>query len=173
MTIEMPRVDPVPHTTSAPRADPVAAPAARLAEPSHRARLPAAAGGDFARLLQRPARKGVEEPLAPPEGPALAPWQRCEGPPRPRAMARPPPVAATGDRLLVSAGGVEARLRIGSGPLAGAEIHLRQGAGGIDAIVLTRIESSRQTLSVAMEEVARRLQRKGHVLRTHRSSRSR
>jgi hypothetical protein len=72
------------------------------------------------------------------------------------------------DRLLMGFGpdGAQVRLQIGGGALAGSEIHLRQGPGGIDALVLTRVESSRQTLALAMDEVARRLHRKGHVLRS-------
>jgi hypothetical protein len=73
----------------------------------------------------------------------------------------------TSERLLLGSGpqGAEIRLRVGHGPLAGAEIHLRSLAGGVEAVVLTRVESSRQTLAVAMEEVARRLQRKGYAFR--------
>jgi hypothetical protein len=100
---------------------------------------------------------------------ALAPWQVREGPPRPPPAGRPAavPPAAAAERLLVGVGprGAEVRLRIGHGPLAGTEIHLRQLPGGIDALVLTRAESSRQTVAVAMEEVARRLGRKGYVFR--------
>jgi hypothetical protein len=99
----------------------------------------------------------------------LAPWQIQEGPPRalpPRPLGAALPAAAL-ERLLVGVGprGAEARLRIGHGPLAGAEIHLRHLPGGIEAVVLTRVECSRQTLAVAMEEVARRLQRKGYAFR--------
>jgi hypothetical protein len=99
----------------------------------------------------------------------LAPWQIQEGPPRappPRPLGVALPPAAV-ERLLVGAGprGVEARLRLGHGPLAGTEIHLRHLPGGVEAVVLTRVESSRQTLAVAMEEVARRLQRKGYAFR--------
>jgi hypothetical protein len=99
-------------------------------------------------------------------------WQRAEGAPlaaaAPRAVeVAPMPATAPLDRLLMGFGpqGVEVRLHIGQGMLAGSEIHLRQGAGGIDALVLTRVESSRQTLAVAMDEVARRLHRKGYVFR--------
>lgn len=72
-------------------------------------------------------------------------------------------------RLLVSVGPTppsEVRLLVQDGPLAGSEIHLRLAPPGIDATVLTRLESSRQTLSVAMQEVARRLQQRGLVVRT-------
>jgi hypothetical protein len=100
----------------------------------------------------------------------LAAWQMQEGPlrapPRVRPPAFPPTITAV-ERLLLGSGpqGAEIRLRIGHGPLAGAEIHLRQLPGGVEAVVLTRVESSRQTLAVAMEEVARRLHRKGYAFR--------
>jgi hypothetical protein len=100
-----------------------------------------------------------------PEGPA-----RPIRPDSPPTLSSPPGAsasAASADRLLlgVGPGGAEARLAIGHGPLAGSEIRVREGAGGLDAAVLTKSESSRQTLISAMEEVARRLQGKGHVLR--------
>ncbi len=78
-----------------------------------------------------------------------------------------PGVAA---RVLVGHGtlGAEARVRIGEGQLAGAEVRLLHGAGGIEASLLTRTESSRQTLVVAMDEVARRLQSRGVMLRVQR-----
>jgi hypothetical protein len=101
---------------------------------------------------------------------ALAPWQIHEGPPRAppagRAAGVTLPTVAV-ERMLLGFGpqGAEIRLRIGHGALAGTEIHLRQLPGGIEAVVLTRVESSRQTLAVAMAEVARRLQRKGYAFR--------
>jgi hypothetical protein len=107
----------------------------------------------------------------------LAAWQIQEGrpraPPRVGPLVCSPPAAPVVERLLLGFGpqGAEVRLRIGHGPLAGAEIHLRQLPGGVEAMVLTRVESSRQTLAVAMEEVARRLQRKGYAFRAERGSR--
>jgi hypothetical protein len=97
----------------------------------------------------------------------LPAWQILEGPPRAPPPPRCPAPTSAVERLLVGSGpqGAEVRLRIGHGPLAGAEIHLRNLPGGVEAVVLTRVESSRQTLAVAMEEVARRLQRKGYALR--------
>jgi hypothetical protein len=101
---------------------------------------------------------------------AAAPWLRPEGALRPepsshgpRLAPAPPPLAAPGDRVLFGVGAHrgEARICIGHGPLAGAEIHLRQGPAGIHAVVLTALQSSRKTLSVAMLEVARRLARRG------------
>jgi hypothetical protein len=117
-----------------------------------------------------PADEGPADDRAAERGVALlAPWQINEGPPRappPRPLAAGLPPAAI-ERLLLGSGarGAEARLRIGHGPLAGTEIHLRHLPGGVEAVVLTRVESSRQTLAVAMEEVARRLQRKGYAFR--------
>ena len=117
----------------------------------------------------------VEEGGAGSVGSALAapvarpPWSRPEGPPGPPARPALPPLPATGGhhRVLIGRGpaGAEARLTIASGPLAGVEIHLREGAAGLHASLLTRTASSRQTLAMAMEEVAQRLKRKGHVLR--------
>jgi hypothetical protein len=148
------------------------------------------AEGSFARIVERPPDAEVTwaaerppprkprargDPTAPADDISLPPpWQRREGPsraPPPAARASPPgPAPALGaaaDRLLVGLGasGAEARLRIGGGPMAGAEIQLRLAGGGIDAIVVARVESSRQTLARAMEEVARRLARKGYTLR--------
>jgi hypothetical protein len=69
-------------------------------------------------------------------------------------------------RLLVGRGpaGAEARLSIDAGPLAGTIIHLRESPRGIEAAVLTTVASSRQTLLLALDEVARRLREKGHTL---------
>jgi hypothetical protein len=134
--------------------------------------IPAARGGG--RRARAVSGRAAAEDAGSPSAAAslLAPWQIGEGPPRapPRARAaaaiRAPTTAA--ERLLLGFGpaGGEARLRIGHGPLSGAEIHLRHLPGGIEAVVLTRAESSRQTLAVAMEEVARRLHRKGYTFRT-------
>jgi hypothetical protein len=72
------------------------------------------------------------------------------------------------DRLLVgSTGGeAEARIRIGAGVLAGAEIRLTASVGSpaVTAQLLTSTAGSRQTLSVAMEEIRLRLRDKGIVL---------
>ncbi len=101
-----------------------------------------------------------------PTGPLLPPGE----PTAPRSNGAPGGSAAVSaqlEALRVGRGpaGAEARLTIGVGPLAGAEIHLRQGPTGIDALVLTGTESSRHTLSVAMNEVARRLKLRGVSLR--------
>jgi hypothetical protein len=72
------------------------------------------------------------------------------------------------DRVLIGAGpdGAEARIRIGAGALAGTEIQLSGGAGGhvVEARLLTHAGSSRQTLSVVMDEIRSRLRDRGIVL---------
>jgi hypothetical protein len=71
------------------------------------------------------------------------------------------------DRLLVGSAGneAEARIRIGSGALAGAEIKLTStGAQSVTAQLLTPGAGSRETLSVAMEEIRLRLRDKGITL---------
>ncbi len=97
-------------------------------------------------------------------------WGRPEGPTRVEAAGRMMPAEMEGmekmHRLLIGQGpqGAEARLSITDGPLAGAQIHLKTGPGGVQAAVSTSTESSRQTLVSAMEEVARRMKDKGHRL---------
>ena len=72
------------------------------------------------------------------------------------------------DRVLIgNAGGeAEARIRIGAGALAGAEIRLSTTAGSqaVTAQLLTPTAGSRQTLLVAMEEIRLRLRDKGIAL---------
>jgi hypothetical protein len=107
----------------------------------------------------------VAAQLSPAQG-----WSRPEGPTRPDRPARELPQPLPGvdpiHQLLIGKGpnGAEARMRISVGPLAGTEIHLREGPGGIQASILTQNASSRQTLSSAMEAVAQRLKDKGHRL---------
>ncbi|HEY0706074.1 MAG TPA: hypothetical protein VGG33_04720 [Polyangia bacterium] len=97
-------------------------------------------------------------------------WSRPEGPTRPdrpvRELPQPLPGVDPVHQLLIGKGpnGAEARMRISVGPLAGTEIHLREGPGGIQAAIITQTASSRQTLSSAMEAVAQRLKDKGHKL---------
>jgi hypothetical protein len=98
------------------------------------------------------------------EGPA-------RGPPAVRGLPRPPPAFAPlgpADRLLVRGGreGALARLHLGHGLLAGTEIQIRLQHGQLVALVLTPGESSRETLTHAMREVARRLARKGLTFRS-------
>jgi hypothetical protein len=101
--------------------------------------------------------------------PGPIPWARPEGPARPEAprqLPSPPPGAEAYHRLLMGQGpaGAEARLSITQGPLAGLQIQLTHGPGGVQAAVLTQGASSRQTLVSAMEQVAQRLRQKGHNL---------
>jgi hypothetical protein len=74
------------------------------------------------------------------------------------------------DRVLIGSGpdGAQARIRIGAGALAGTEIHLTSAAAGraIEARLLTHTSSSRQTLSVVMDEIRSRLRDRGIVLST-------
>jgi hypothetical protein len=104
---------------------------------------------------------GAEEISSP-----SAPWhlaQVPEGPLRAPPVRAPLPAASLteGDRLLVGVGRQEARLQIAHGALAGSEIQLRVVPGGVEALVLTPGQCSRQTLASAMEEVARRLADRG------------
>jgi hypothetical protein len=84
----------------------------------------------------------------------------------PSAAATAPPARV--DRVLVGTvgGDAEARIRIGAGALAGAEIRLTAAAGSaaVTAQLLTPGAGSRQTLSVAMEEIRLRLRDKGIAL---------
>jgi hypothetical protein len=81
------------------------------------------------------------------------------------------PSARAVDRVLIGAGpdGAEARIRIGSGALAGAEIQLSSGSAGhvVEARLLTDAASSRQTLSLVMDEIKVRLRDRGIVLSTN------
>src|SRR5687767_1568845 len=157
----MPRVD-------CPRPDRPAA----MAPPRAAVEEPRRAPGYFRELLARPGRRLLDRDDFPPEArPQPAPaWTVPDG--APGALSTTRPLAAIDaprfDRILVGTGpaGAEARLSIDRGPLAGTELHLRAGPQGVDASVLTATESSRQTLTSAMDAVARRLETRGHVLRT-------
>ena len=106
---------------------------------------------------------------------AMAGWFRPESDAAPVARRRRPRTAGVAaaravDRILIGAGpdGAQARIRIGAGALAGTEIQLSTGAGGhaVEARLLTHAASSRQTLSVVMDEIRSRLRDKGIVLST-------
>jgi hypothetical protein len=60
----------------------------------------------------------------------------------------------------------EARIQISTGALAGTEIRLHAAPGGslVEAQLLTRVDGSRQTLSVVMDAIAVRLRGKGIAL---------
>jgi hypothetical protein len=94
---------------------------------------------------------------------------------KPEPLRVGPPASKTGpsapariDRLLIGGRGGEAqaRIRIGGGALAGAEIRLTTTAGSqaVTAQLLTPTAGSRQTLFVAMEEIRLRLRDKGIAL---------
>jgi hypothetical protein len=99
---------------------------------------------------------------------ALAGWFRSEigGPARAADGLGAP--AGVRDRILIGAHAdmAEARIRIGTGPLAGTELSLTASSGGrlVEATLLTCAAGSRQTLSVALEEIRVRLRGKGIVL---------
>jgi hypothetical protein len=107
---------------------------------------------------------------------ALAGWFRSEsaGPPPATAIAVSGSSAASGpravDRVLIGSGldGAEARIRIGAGALAGTEIQLTTGAAAnvVEARLLTHAATSRQTLSLVMDEIRLRLRDRGIVLST-------
>jgi hypothetical protein len=148
------------------------------------------AGGDPARRRGARSGQGFREALArkrrsPTAGDgepetanaaAMSGWFRPEPPGLTggaAAAGRVGGVAAAGgaravDRVLIGAGpqGAEARIRIGAGALAGTEIQLSGGAGGqvVEARLLTHAASSRQTLSVVMDEIRSRLRDRGIVL---------
>jgi hypothetical protein len=99
---------------------------------------------------------------------ALSGWFRPEAPELARKPGPATAVVASRpvDRVLVGGVGgadTEARIRFGRGALAGAEIRLQCPPGGraVEVELLTATAGSRHTLSLAMEEVRRRLQRKG------------
>ena len=131
-------------------------------------------GDGFRRTLERkgrhPSGRGGQESLA--AAAAMAGWFRSEPPVgtgrTAAATAVGPPRAV--DRVLVGAGpdGAQARIRIGAGALAGTEIQLSSAACGraVEARLLTHTASSRQTLSVVMDEIRSRLRDRGIVLST-------
>ncbi len=86
----------------------------------------------------------------------------------PPAAKLAPAAAPRIDRVLIggTGGDAEARIRIGAGALAGAEIRLSTTAGSqaVTAQLLTPTVGSRQTLQVAMEEIRLRLRDKGIAL---------
>jgi hypothetical protein len=125
---------------------------------------------DFRAALQAP---GACERAAGPEtegvtGAAMAGWFRAEVSPGP--ICRTPAVAPPRqvERVLIGSCGdsAEARIQISTGALAGTEIRLHAAPGGsvVEAQLLTRVDGSRQTLSVVMDEIAVRLRGKGIAL---------
>jgi hypothetical protein len=132
---------------------------------------PAQEGRRFRQALAGgPRARGEGDPDLAASVAALAGWFRAEPPrvsPSGGAVAPSRGIAAP-DRVLVgqNAGVAEARIRIGTGAFAGAEIRLQSSAGSqaIEAELLTSSEGSRQTLAVAMDEIRTRLGARGIAL---------
>ena len=106
---------------------------------------------------------------------AMASWFRPESAGAPGGVSAPGRAAGVAaaravDRILIGAGpdGAQARIRIGAGALAGTELQLSSGGAGhtVEARLLTHAASSRQTLSVVLDEIRSRLRDKGIVLST-------
>ena len=96
-------------------------------------------------------------------------WARPEGPMRAETRSRNLPQYPGVDpihQLLIGKGpnGSEARMLITVGPLAGSEIRLKEGPGGLMAEIIAQNASAKQTLVSAMEAVSQRLKLKGHKL---------
>jgi hypothetical protein len=103
----------------------------------------------------------------------MAGWFRAESalPPAAAKAAGEAAVAAARpvDRVLIGSGpdGAQARIRIGAGVLAGTEIQLSSTSGrAVEAQLLTHVASSRQTLSVVLDEIKLRLRDRGIALST-------
>jgi hypothetical protein len=130
-------------------------------------------GDGFRRALERkgrhPSGRGGQDTAA---AAAMAGWFRSEPSVEAGRTAAVTSVAPprTVERVLVGAGpeGAQARIRIGAGALAGTEIQLSSAASGraVEARLLTHTASSRQTLSVVMDEIRSRLRDRGIVLST-------
>lgn len=99
-------------------------------------------------------------------GPAADPslWLRPESPPASAKIPPCPPLRlAAQQRVLLSSDGTspQARIQFGAGQLAGCEILLQLSGTRLEAQVLTRTESSRQTLVAAMHAARERLRTRG------------
>jgi hypothetical protein len=132
-------------------------------------------GPDFRAALRAPppceGAAGLDAETA--TGAAMAAWFRAEVPSGSvcRTPAVQPPRQV--ERVLIGACGdaAEARIQISAGALAGTEIRLHAAPGGsvVEAQLLTRVDGSRQTLSVVMDEIAVRLRGKGIALQVRAS----
>ena len=133
------------------------------------------AGQGFRKTLERgrcdPAAGGMMNDGA--SAAALAGWFRSESAAAPTvakaAGVAGVPASRAVDQVLIGSGpdGAQARIRIGAGALAGTEIHLSSASGQtVEARLLTHEASSRQTLSVVMDEIRSRLRDRGIVLAT-------
>jgi hypothetical protein len=104
---------------------------------------------------------------------AMAGWFRAESAPAP-AVAKSPGAAGVAsaravDRVLIGSGpdGAQARIHVGAGFLAGTEIQLSSTSGrAVEVQLLTHAASSRQTLSVVLDEIRLRLRDRGIALTT-------
>ena len=132
------------------------------------------AGRGFRKALERgrrdPATGGTNDEAS---AAALAGWFRSESAARPAVAKAAGAAGVTAsravNRVLIGSGpdGAQARIRIGAGALAGTEIHLSTASGqAVEARLLTHAASSRQTLSVVMDEIRSRLRDRGIVLTT-------
>jgi hypothetical protein len=157
--------------------DSVAAPAASTAgkeevrtvgdEPGNSGR--SRPGQGFRSTLERRRRDPIGGANEAASAAAMAAWFRPESAPTAKGVAAVAAPRAV-DRVLIGSGpgGAQARIRIGAGTLAGTEIQLSAAASGhaVEARLLTHGASSRQTLSVVMDEIRSRLRDRGIVLST-------
>jgi hypothetical protein len=134
---------------------------------------PTRTGRKFRNALERKRHDPGAVPHDGASAAAMAGWFRSEsGPASPTGAARVSAASAPRpiDRVLIGSGpdGAEARIRIGAGALAGSEIQLSSRAAGnaVEARLLTHAASSRQTLSLVMDEIRLRLRDRGIVLST-------
>jgi hypothetical protein len=129
-------------------------------------------GRDFRGALDRKRGDPAGVPSDVASAAAMAGWFRPEARSGPTPTAAPSRAAGVAgvavDRILIGSGpdGSEARIRIGAGALAGTEIQLCSVAAGrtVEAQLLTHAASSRQTLSVVLDEIRSRLRDRGIVL---------
>lgn len=144
---------------------------AEVSPPGERARRKGRFGAVLASLTDDPVGRTGSELTT---GAVLGGWFRPESTRPPVSAARPGAAPSAADRVLLGARGdvAEARIRIGTGPLAGTELSVSAGPGArlVEAALLTCSAGSRQTLSLAMEEIRARLRAKGIVLTTGPSS---
>lgn len=101
--------------------------------------------------------------------PSFFPWAKREGVvaspvPSPATTREPCRIAPSVDRLWIGPTelGGEARIRVASGLIAGAEVQIIASKHGVQASVLSTPEHARQNVEHAMAEMAYRLRRKGY-----------
>jgi hypothetical protein len=160
---------------SSPGASPLSPPPTGKDEvrPTAEAAEPPRSGPRFRSALERKREdRGTDAEAA--SAAAMAGWFRSESTAalanKPTVVTGPSGAAAARavDRILVGSGpdGAQARIRIGAGALAGTEIQLSSGLAGhvVEARLLTHAATSRQTLSLVMDEIRVRLRDRGIVL---------